>query len=464
MPRRGRGEFIARPRFLAIREFGPQNVVYHEGAKWEVTKFQAPPGGLAQRCIRKKLCQHCSAFSEVEDDVCAVCGVTFDGSNSLIVFLLEMPNAALRRRDRITCNEEERIRQGYRLQTTYRFAFAEGERRIMAASVSDRLDLQYAPAATILFVNHGWRARHLDGFLVDMNKGKLVSEKDMEDNLATEDLSSTQRVKLCVQDTQNLLRMCIQEASLRNDRVFETSLMYALERSIEQTFRLEDSELVAEVMGEGDGRALVFYETSEGGAGVLRRLRLVEELYALQEVAKEALRLLHFDPETGEDLAKDRHKACHECLLSFSNQLSAHLLDRYCIRDFLRELASSKVELRHGTRTCEEHYRWLRECIDDRSDLEERFLEVLYHGGYRLPDEAQRAIPQPACVVDFFYKPNICVFCDGSVHDKPDQRARDEDLRRELHVRGYRVIVIRYYEDLNEQIRSYPDVFGTVPM
>lgn len=462
VPRRGRGEFIARPRFLAIREFGPQNVVYHEGAKWEVTKFQAPPGGLAQRCIRKKLCQHCSAFSEVEDDVCAICGVTFDGSNSLIVSLLEMPNVALRRRDRITCNEEERIRRGYRLQTAYRFASAEGERRVMVASVSDWLDLQYAPVATILFVNHGWRARHLDGFLVDMDKGKLVSEKDMEDNLATEDLSSTQRVKLCVQDTQNLLRMCIQEASLRNDRVFETSLMYALERSIEQTFQLEDSELVAEAMGEGDGRALVFYETSEGGAGVLRRL--VEEPYALQEVAKEALRLLHFDPETGEDLAKDGHKACHECLLSFSNQLSAHLLDRHCIRDFLRELASSKVELRHGARTREEHYRWLRECIDDRSDLEERFLEVLYRGGYRLPDEAQRAIPQPACVVDFFYKPNICVFCDGSVHDKPDQRARDEDLRRKLHVRGYRVIVIRYDEDLNEQIRSYPDVFGAVPM
>jgi len=328
--------------------------------------------------------------------------------------------------------------------------------------VPDRLDLQYAPAATILFVNHGWRARHLDGFLVDMDKGTLVSEKDTEDNPPAKDLSSTQRVKFCVQDTQNLLRMCIQEASLRDDRVFETSLMYALERSIEQTFQLEDSELAAEAMGEGDGRALVFYETSEGGAGVLRRL--VEEPYALQEVAKEALSLLHFDPETGEDLTQDGHKACHECLLSFSNQLSAHLLDRHRIRDFLRELASSKVELRHGARTREEHYRWLREYIDDRSNLEGRFLEALYHGGYRLPDEAQRAISQPTCVVDFFYKPNICVFCDGSVHDEPGQCAQDEDLRRQLHIRGYRVIVIRYDQDLDEQIRSYPDVFGAVPM
>jgi hypothetical protein len=40
------GEFISRPRFLALREFGPNNVVYHEGAKWEIVSFQSPPGGL----------------------------------------------------------------------------------------------------------------------------------------------------------------------------------------------------------------------------------------------------------------------------------------------------------------------------------------------------------------------------------------------------------------------------------
>jgi hypothetical protein len=44
---RGDGEFIARPRFLALREFAPNNFLYHEGAKWEITSFQAPPGGLS---------------------------------------------------------------------------------------------------------------------------------------------------------------------------------------------------------------------------------------------------------------------------------------------------------------------------------------------------------------------------------------------------------------------------------
>jgi len=460
VPRRGKGEFIARPRFLGIREFGPQNIVYHEGSKWEVVRFQTPPGGLAQRRMQKRLCLTCLAFAEVEDDLCSVCGTRFDGSNSSIVPLLEMPNVAVRRRERITCNEEERIRRGYRLQMAYRFAPGESGHRVVGAQVPDRLELQYAPSATILIVNHGWRARHTEGFLVDLESGELVSEGALEGNLPPADRSSIQRVKLCVQDTQNLLRLQIRDLSLRDDRVFETSLMYALERAIEQAFQLEDSELVVEAVGEGEGRALVFYEASEGGAGVLRRL--VEEPDALPEVAREALRLLHFDPETGDDLAEDGHRACYECLLSFSNQLAAHLLDRHRVREFLRELTNCQVELRHGAHTREEHYRWLRGYTDGRSDLEREFLDALYHGGHRLPDDAQREISEPRCIPDFFYEPNVCVFCDGSVHDEPDQRARDEEVRRQLRARGYRVISIRYDRDLLEQARQYPEVFGKV--
>jgi len=458
VPRRRQGEFIARPRFLAIRELGPQNVIYHEGSKWEVVRFQAPPGGLAQRRMQKKLCRICSAFAEVGDDLCPVCGTRFDGSNSSVVSLLEMPNVAVRRRERITCNEEERIRQGYRLQMAYRFAPAENGHRVITSQVSDLLELQYAPSATILIVNHGWQARHTEGFLVDMEAGRLVSESDLDGNQPPGDRPSIQRVKLCVQDTQNLLRLRIQDPSLRDDRVFETSLMYALERAIEYTFQLEDSELVVESVGEGEGRAIVFYEASEGGAGVLRRL--VEEPDTLPEVAREALRLLHFDPETGNDLAEDGHRACYECLLSFSNQPVAHLLDRHRVRSFLRKLTGCRVELRHDTRSREEHYRWLRSLTDSTSGLEREFLNALYHGGHRLPDEAQRAIPELGCVPDFFYEPNICVFCDGSVHDEPDQRDRDENVRRQLRARGYRVVVIRYDQDLAEQIRRHADIFG----
>ena len=36
--RQGRDEFVSRPRFLAISEFGPRALIYHEGARYRVYK------------------------------------------------------------------------------------------------------------------------------------------------------------------------------------------------------------------------------------------------------------------------------------------------------------------------------------------------------------------------------------------------------------------------------------------
>jgi hypothetical protein len=115
------------------------------------------------------------------------------------------------------------------------------------------------------------------------------------------------------------------------------SLQAALKSAIQVHYQLEDNELAAEPLPSANERhLLLFYESAEGGAGVLRRL--LESPQAFAEVAQEALRLCHFDPTTGEDLRRapnakeDCEAACYDCLMSYFNKSDHRRLDRQEIK------------------------------------------------------------------------------------------------------------------------------------
>ena len=53
---RDRGEFISRPRFVALKEFGPNNIIYHMGNKYMVNRMMLSdmfPVCMFQRMFRK---------------------------------------------------------------------------------------------------------------------------------------------------------------------------------------------------------------------------------------------------------------------------------------------------------------------------------------------------------------------------------------------------------------------------
>ena len=59
----------------------------------------------------------------------------------------------------------------------------------------------------------------------------------------------------------------------------------------------------------------------------------------MARVATEALRILHFDPETDEDHGERDGCgiACYQCLLSYRNQIHHVELNRFLVRELLQE-------------------------------------------------------------------------------------------------------------------------------
>ena len=346
---RSEGSFLARPRFLAISEFGPANIIYHEGRKYRVTRTSVPSGDAQRRFLRAKICKNCGYFHEgAEDEVCEQCKAILSGQGvTYLPYLFEMSTVTTQPADRITCEEEERAREGFRLETFYQFARGTyGPRRQDATcEAGGGVDLVYAPTATIWRVNHGWRRAREAGFALDLRRGLWGRQPGGEELLeGAEDLNGDavrRGVRLVVRDTRNLLIIGLPPAIAAQPETAAT-VQYALQRGIAAAFQLEEQELSSERLGAGTTTRLIFWESAEGGAGVLRRL--VEEPGAMARVALAALEICHFDAEGAEHShAGECARACYRCLLSYSNQPDHALLDRRLVRDLLVELSRAEV-------------------------------------------------------------------------------------------------------------------------
>jgi very-short-patch-repair endonuclease len=390
-----------------------------------------------------------------------------DGSNSIATDrLFEMTNIEAWRVERIFCDEEERLRYGFKVTTHFRFAPGhDGKKRCVSATVFGQGNeilaaMAYGAAASLVRINHGWRTARAEGFGIDQATGYWAKSQETEESDVPDPeihMPPTTVVRIFVQDTHDIMLFGLPEAEER-DEEFWASLQYALLRGMQVAFDLEENELAAERIGQGKNRRILFWEAAEGSMGVLKRW--VSSQDALAQVARAALEVCHFDPQTGEDKQPECVRACYDCLLSYNNQLDHLKLNRHAVRDYLLFLSQSQIQPSSTLRSYDEQYEYLRSRTDPESELERRFLDHLYRTRRRLPDDVRRYIREIPCEADFFYEPNICVFCDGAVHDRPEQRAKDREIRARLKERGYRVIVIRYDRDLEEQIDDHKDVFG----
>lgn len=457
------------------------NVIYHEGRKHRVTACILPAGGIDTRLISAKCCLACGYIHPSEAalsvDLCEHCGTRLDGATmEYPQALLNQPTVRASRWARISSDEEERSREGYAIDTHFRFA--PGDSTLRADIVSEGhgaetlMEVAYAPQSELWRINTGWRrAKRKNGFAIDSEAGRWGKRDDgeSEDDDADPGAERTDRtgVKPYVTDSRNLLLLRPRAGLVASEQSY-TSLAYALQRGIQFVYQVEEQEVAIELIGQGDQQRLLLWEAAEGGTGVWERL--LADKHALSEIAREALRVCHFDPVSGEpdaDWSERCARACYDCLLSYSNQRAHRLLDRYAIRDYLLALSSSILEQRTAARTYDEQYRWLLERIDPHSSLERHVVELLYASKLRLPDLAQyRPVDDVAVQTDFYYErnglPGICVFVDGPAHSEPLQAARDREVREALEDRGFRVVAISVGQPLDAQLAALGTVLETI--
>ena len=358
------GNMVSRPRFLALSEFGPRSLIYHEGRIYRVVRAKLNimadhiSDGTGLATVNVRICRYCGAghFSEINQeestaDVCELCGTPLSDDDR-INNLYRIENLETRQETRISANDEERQRLGYDLQTTYRFST--GSDGVVQRVDSDLVvnnevvaKLTYGATACIWRINKGWKRRALEnqfGFYINpitgywKKEGNPDADDVKEDGKEGEDLKAKQqRIVPYVQDYKNVL--IIRPSKKLTENAMAT-IEAAIMRGIVQVFQVEDSELIVEALpNSSNPNAIMIYEAAEGGAGVLTRL--VSDSALIGEVAKTALATMHYKNLTAntveEIIASEEKKpdgyaiceaGCYQCLLSYYNQSDHEIIDR----------------------------------------------------------------------------------------------------------------------------------------
>lgn len=376
----GRAAYLQRARFLAIAEFGPRSLIYHEGRAFRVYRARLPAGvrtedGGKLSTATLFVCDACGAVHQQDEpERCHACGAAMAGTHP-IRNVLRIDNVETLPAERITANDEERQHQGFDIQTVFAWPLRDGALDVASALSRDTdgpiLSIDYASGATISRLNKGLRRRKeksIFGFGIDPATGRWTGSPEEDEGEGTPEGPAKQRVVPIVQDTKNAALLRLSGGPLSETTI--ATLQHALARGIGLVFQLEEGEILTEPVPSRDSRrAILAYEATEGGAGVLGRL--TAEPQAIARVAKTALELMHYrnldaaiagaDPELLEkDPDAECVKGCYRCLLSYYNQPDHEHIDRTDedVRRVLLRLARSNVASVSPSKSGDEHGSW----------------------------------------------------------------------------------------------------------
>lgn len=483
------GSMVSRPRFLALSEFGPRSLIYHQGRMYRVVRAKLNVGsadhvsGSSQlSTIASRICSQCGYGhlgepGEVEPlvDRCENCDALLT-DNDWVRELYRIETVETVPVERISINDEDRQRQGFELQTTFRFLPGrDGLVQKTQAEVQQGDEvlagLVYTPAARLWRINRGWRRRKDKsqlGFYINPITGTWSKKDDPnagEGDTAVDepllDKVPNQRIVPFVEDHRNLLILSpLRELSLEA----MATLQAAIKRGIEMTFQIEEAELVAEALPTQDDRkSLMFYESAEGGAGVLTRL--ANEPGALAEVASAALSLMHFTRPEGQwsvaalDGLEQKHgdlsiceAGCYQCLLSYFNQPDHDHINRRNpdALQLLVALANAEVKLTHHAAVPQQKSEKALPVPDARGLMQD-WLQALSQAGLRQPDALGVSVGQGTATAAAQYKASRALIFLDSI---------STDVTAMLNDKGWQVLDFTDKHQWPELFNKHSDVFG----
>ena len=267
-----RNEYISRPRFIAIKEFAPNNLIYHNGGKYRVNRIS-----LSDSLDLKKMTVFGeTGYAYMNDEIKGVNQDPINGNqmkaDSIITYtnLIEMDEVQSESTERISCMEEIRASEGYVVETYVNTidALEEATKVNLLVDGQEMMKLFYAPSANITLVNKKWKKSNQEGFWIGEKTGFFKRQKEVE-NPNENDLPKN--VTLYTQDTSDILY--IQPIkSLGIGSSSTVTLQYAIEKAIEKVYNIEAVEIDSKLMGLAENPNIMLYESAEGSLGILKDL------------------------------------------------------------------------------------------------------------------------------------------------------------------------------------------------
>jgi superfamily II DNA/RNA helicase len=457
-----KNEAISRPRFIGLEEFGPNNIIYHNGGKYKVNRIT--PSDVSLQLSKIKISKDTNYAFLNEEGVGKnqdpITGAQFTASNmDLLQNLLELEEAQSENSERISCMEEVRTREGYDcelyLNTTDNLIDATKIK--LTVEGQELMKLFYAPSANIIKLNKKWSRGTTGGFDIGSKSGFFKTKKQIQ-NPSPED--PPQNVMLYTYDTSDVLYIQpVKSLALTENGVI--TLQYALEKAIELYYNIEPVEVDAILMGSGENKNIMIYESAEGSIGVLKDL--ARNTVKLRELFMKAYEICGYDYTSKTDKFPERPKASYDDLLSYYNQKDHPIIDRHSIISALELLITSTPDDTQGS-TYEEKYQELLNKVHHRSLGEKKLLEHLFQNGYRLPNYTNHRMEEFYIEPDFVYKDDkALIFVDGGIHKNSVLKADDLKKRTALMNAGYDVLV---WDETSEPVEAFitkrQDIFRKV--